>query len=138
MHYEWNSIDCRMIKQLIWAQELTLQEGGLLKPTQTKRANSVFFLVQLSQKNLTFPINLWGCLLDRVINFVSKLISHPNRVVLWINEIPNLKEFFLYVRWELSSFSFKLTNESASFTQSANSNTTSETLSSCDWLIVWN
>ena len=41
MHYEWNSIDCRMIKQLIWAQELTLQEGGLLKPTRTKMANSL-------------------------------------------------------------------------------------------------
>ena len=31
-------------------------------------------------------------------------------------------------------FSFKLTNGSTSFTQSANSNTLSETLLSCDWL----
>ena len=69
-------------------------------------------------------------------NFVSKLNLSTYRVVLWIIEIPNLKEFFLYVPWELSCFSFKLTNESASFTQSANSNTPSETLSSCDWLIV--
>ena len=69
-------------------------------------------------------------------NFVSKLNLSTYRVVLWIIEIPNLKEFFLYVPWELSCFSFKLTNESASFTQSANSNTLSDTLLSCDWLIV--
>ena len=44
-------------------------------------------------------------------NFVSKLNLSTYRVVLWIIEIPNLKEFFLYVPWELSCFSFKMTNE---------------------------
>ena len=45
-------------------------------------------------------------------NFVSKVNLSTYRVVLWIIEIPNLKEFFLYVPWELSCFAFKLTNES--------------------------
>ena len=52
--------------------------------------------------------------------------------------IPNLQEFFLYVPCEFMGLSFKLTNGRASFTQLAISNTLSETLSGCDWLIVCN
>ena len=69
-------------------------------------------------------------------NIFSKLILSTYLVVLWISEIPNLKEFFLYVPWEISCLSFKLTNESASFTQSANGSTLVESVTGCDWLLV--
>ena len=67
---------------------------------------------------------------------ISKLISHPYRLVLWVIEITNLKDFFLYVPWEFMGLSFKLTNGSASYRQSANHSQTEFLIVCCYWLTV--
>ena len=102
---------------------------------------NVVVLTLLLCGSLTINFFSTGGYIQQIVSLndvISKLISHPYRVVLWVIDIPNLKEFFLYVPWEFMGLSFKLTNGRTSFTQSANSNTLSETLSGCDWLIVCN
>ena len=68
--------------------------------------------------------------LDRVITFFFQI--NLDLVVLWIAEISNLKEFFSV--YTLGDKMFKLTNENANFTQSANDSTLAESMSGCDWI----
>ena len=71
----------------------------------------------------------------------TRLVMHFQQYKLcdkegWISEIRNQKDFCLYLPWEISCLSFKLINESASFTQSTNGITLVESVIGCDWLLV--